>query len=419
MTDPKSTSDAEVPVTKKRTTKASKKTVASDSAKNASAAPKTTTKTQTDASKAATETKTTMVDSPAVPVEVKKQSNSAAIFAIIFSLAALAGVGLSWYQDQVMNVRSESGLAVGITEIGGQVSRIGDSVGRLQEQQSKIVSEDKLNASLQQTTITLDKKLIEYDEKLEQLVKAQAQLLESVDTINNDLKSGTNAFVVDEVAQLLKLANNSLVFSADADSALNALTVAAAQLKSITDPRYSVVRVKVAEEIALLKNLQSVDIEGMSASLNTISANVPSLPLENEPEATAVEFKSEEGVEQEDGWRAELTELWVEIKSSIQVQQVEEAPKPLLAPDQRYFLDQNLQLMLAKADLALLQEQDAIFQQSIVSASKWLLDYFDTDSPEVTNVLTQLNEIREQNISVELPTITGSFEALQAVKGGQ
>lgn len=349
--------------------------------------------------------------------QVTKQSNSAAIFAIIFSLAALAGVAFTWYQDQVVSVRSESGLAVGITEIGGQVSRIGDSVNRLQEQQTKVVSEDKLNASLEQTTSALDKKLEQFEEKFEEVDTAQAQLLESVTTLNNDIKSGSNAYVVDEVSQLLKLANNSLVFSADPDSALNALTVAASQLKSITDPRYSVVRVKVAEEIALLKNLETVDVEGISASLNAIAANVSSLPLENEPEATALVITND--IEQESGWRAELAELWTEIKSSIQVQQVEQAPKPLLAPDQRYFLDQNLQLMLAKADLALLQERDAIFQQSIDAASKWLLDYFDTDNAEVTNVIAQLNELRSQKTSVTLPTITGSFEALQAIRGGQ
>ena len=434
MTDSKSTNNTDLPVSKKRT----KKTTANQTnnteskSKRVSAKPaqanekRVNTSVNTKPKRSAevstnTEAKTVMetptANSTPEPVVVKKSSNSASIFAVIFSLAALAGVALTWYQDQVVNVRSESGMAVGIAEIGGQVSRIGDSVSRLQEQQSSIVSEDKLNASIQQTTNALSKTLDQFEKRIEQVDGAQTTLMESVTTLNNDLKSGGNAYVVDEVAQLLKLANNSLVFSADTDSALNALTVAASQLKSITDPRYSSVRVKVAEEIALLKNLKQVDVEGMSATLNAIAANIPSLPLENEPEATVVEVNAE--TEPEGGWRAELAELWAEIKSSIQVQQVAQAPKPLLAPDQRYFLDQNLQLMLAKADLALLQERDAIFQQSIDSASKWLLDYFDTDNSEVKNVLGQLNQIRNQKISVKLPTITGSFEALQAIKGGQ
>ncbi|MBX2850001.1 MAG: uroporphyrinogen-III C-methyltransferase [Acidiferrobacterales bacterium] len=439
MTDSKATNDAEVAASKKRTTKAAAKKVNSPkAAKTETKSPETedakgnkpsktlTAKTEKSSSpRNTTETKSTVETPNQMQVAEKKQGNSAAIFAIIFSLAALAGVAFTWYQNQVASVRSESGLAVGITEIGGQVSRIGDTVSRLQEQQSNIVSEEKLNSSLRQSAADFDQKLNQFnekfeqvDEKFEQADEAQAQLLDSVTTINNDLKSGSNAYLVDEVAQLLKLANNSLVFSADPDSALNALTVAAAQLKSITDPRYSAVRVKIAEEIALLKNLELVDVEGMSASLNAISANIPSLPLENEPEATAVEF-AEEPAEQESGWRAELTELWLEVKDSIQVQRVEQAPKPLLAPEQRYFLDQNLQLMLAKADLALLQERDAVFQQSLDGASKWLLDYFDTDDSEVKNVLAQLNEIRSNKVGIELPTITGSYEALQAIKGGQ
>ena len=430
MTDSKSTNNTDLPVSKKRTKKTtanqtnnteskSKRVSAKPSQANekrANTKPKRSAEVSTK-TEAKTVMETPTANSTPEPVVVQKSSNSASIFAVIFSLAALAGVARTWYQDQVVNVRSESGMAVGIAEIGGQVSRIGDSVSRLQEQQSNIVSEDKLNASIQQTTNALGKTLEQFEKRIEQVDGAQTTLMESVTTLNNDIKSGGNAYVVDEVAQLLKLANNSLVFSADSDSALNALTVAASQLKSITDPRYSSVRVKVAEEIALLKNLKQVDVEGMSATLNAISANISSLPLENEPEATMVEVDAE--TESQGGWRAELAELWTEIKSSIQVQQVAQAPKPLLAPDQRYFLDQNLQLMLAKADLALLQERDAIFQQSIDSASKWLLDYFDTDNSEVKNVLGQLNQIRNQKISVKLPTITGSFEALQAIKGGQ
>lgn len=395
MTDRKSTTDSNSVMTKKKTSKAKKKTVANK-------AVPATAKTETTVSEAIAKQ---------TPVETKKHSNSTAIFALIFAMAALVASALSWYQNKVIAVRSESNVAIGITEIGGQMSRIGDSVKRLQEQQAKIVSEDKLTSSLQQVSSTLD-------EKIERLTQQQSALLKSVDAINNDIKSGANAYAIDEVAQLLKLANNSLVFSADADSALNALTVAATELQGITDPRYNQVKVKLAEEIALLKNLPTIDLQGMSASLNAIIEIVPSLPLENEPETSVVSFVVQES-EEATGWRAELAKIWAEIKTAIQIQRVESPPKPLLAPEQRYFLDQNLQLMLGKADLALLQQQDSVFQQNIDATRQWLKDYFDVTDSQVDNVLTQLSEIREQKISVELPSITGSYQLLQTIRGEQ
>ena len=349
----------------------------------------------------------------------KKPSNVLSVFAIILSIAALAAVALSWYQNQVLNVRSESNIVVGITEIGGQVSRIGDSVSRLQTEQSKVVSQDKLDASLQQIEISLDQKRKQLEQQVANLVSEQSELIGSIDVLNNDLKSGANAYTVDEVAQLLKLANNSLVYSGNAESALNALTIANSQLNNITDPRYRVVKSKIAEEIAALKNINIIDIEGISASLNAISSEIPNLPLENEPEATDLELQNPEEVQGSSGWRGELKQLWYEVKSTIQIQKVEQAPKPLLAPTQRYFLDQNLQLMLTKSDIALLQQKPKLFQQGIDDAIYWLKEYFDLEDAQVKNVLTQLTEIKQQEIIQKLPSITASYTTLQNIRGGK
>ena len=350
----------------------------------------------------------------------KKPSNVLSVFAIILSIAALAAVALSWYQNQVLNVRSESNIVVGITEIGGQVSRIGDSVSRLQTEQSKVVSQDKLDASLQQIEISLDQKRKQLEQQVANLVSEQSELIGSIDVLNNDLKSGANAYTVDEVAQLLKLANNSLVYSGNAESALNALTIANSQLNNITDPRYRVVKSKIAEEIAALKNINIIDIEGISASLNAISSEIPNLPLENEPEATDLELQNPEEVQgSSSGWRGELKQLWYEVKSTIQIQKVEQAPKPLLAPTQRYFLDQNLQLMLTKSDIALLQQKPKLFQQGIDDAIYWLKEYFDLEDAQVKNVLTQLTEIKQQEIIQKLPSITASYTTLQNIRGGK
>ena len=77
----------------------------------------------------------------AVPATVvKKSSSGAAGVAVIFSVAAMAASGFTWYQNQVSSVRSESSLAVGVSNIGGQVSRLGDSITQLQTQQNKVVS---------------------------------------------------------------------------------------------------------------------------------------------------------------------------------------------------------------------------------------------------------------------------------------
>jgi len=103
----------------------------------------------------------------------------------------------------------------------------------------------------------------------------------------------------------------------------------------------------------------------------------------------------------------------------VQIQRVDQPPKPLLAPTQRYFLDQNIQLSLSKAELALLQNKSAVYSQSLTTAEQWLNDYFDLKNQDVQSVLQQLSALKAEPVGVELPAIADSYDTLQSIKGGQ
>lgn len=346
------------------------------------------------------------------PVVVKSGGKGLSVFAILLSLLALAGVGFTWYQTQVEGVRSESKLASGVTEIGGQVSRLGDSISRLQTEQASVVTQEQLTTKLLESSNAIDL-------QLRDLKNDQAQLLGAVEKINADRKKGINEFVLDEVSQLLKLANNSAVFAGNAESAISALQLADIQLKELADPRFSEVRRKINEEIAVLDAIEIVDVERISATLSSMSNKVPTLPLENEPpkgaEIAVIEEPSNESLD----WRSELRRMWTDIVNSVQVQRVDQPPKPLLAPQQRYFLNQNLQLNLAKAELAVLQDRPAVFKQSLETTEQWLKDYFDLKDSGVQAVLKQLGELKAEKLGAKLPSVAGSYSLLQTIKGGQ
>ena len=353
-------------------------------------------------------------------VEVKKGGGALAGLALLLSLGALAGVGYTWYQTQLVGVQKETSLAVGVTEIGGQVSRIGDNVARLQQQQDNIVSEDKLSLEIQKISQDVETKIssLNLDNRFSELNQSQANAQQAVEQLHSDLKQGVNAYAIEEVSQLLKLANQSIIFARNPDTAASALSLADLQLQGLNDPRYSSVRVKIAEEISSLESVERVDIEGLSAKLTAMSSLIPSLPLANEPDVTNVDLPDTEAAT-ESGWEYEAASLWNEIKSSIQVQRVDQAPKPLLAPEQRYFLNQNLQLSLKTAQLALLQEQSDVFKINIESANQWLQDYFDMADTRVADVMDELSTMSQEQIALSLPSITESYETLQNIRGGQ
>lgn len=346
------------------------------------------------------------------PVVVKGGGKVLSVFALLLSLLALAGVGFTWYQTQVEGVRAESKLASGVTEIGGQVTRLGDSISRLQTEQTSVVTQEQLTTKLLQSSSAIDL-------QMRDLKGDQVTLLDAVDKINTDLRKGVNEFVLDEVSQLLKLANNSAVFAADAESAISALSLADSQLKGLADPRFAEVRRKINEEISLLDGIETVDVERVSANLNAMSNKVVNLPLENEPPTgTKVAVVEEPSKDQVD-WRSELRRMWSDIANSVQIQRVDQPPKPLLAPRQRYFLNQNLQLSLAKAELALLQDRPGVYKQSLETASTWLKDYFDLKNADVQTMLGKIDELKTEPLGVKLPSVAGSYSLLQTIKGGQ
>jgi len=343
----------------------------------------------------------------------KSAGKGLSVFAILLSLVALGGSAYTWYENNFKRFQQESKLAVGVAEIGGQVTRIGDTLGRLQTEQGNVVTKEQLTTKILESNSAVDLQL--RDIKAE-----QKTLLSAVDKINNDLQTGVNSYVIDEVSQLLKLANNSALFAGDATSAIKALQLADVQLKEMADPRFSIVRRKINDEIGILGNIQQIDIESLTAQLQALANRIPSLKLENErPAVETIVVDTNVGEDEKDTVSGALKEFWADLVNVAAVQRIDQPPKPLLAPDQRYFLNQNLQLQLAKAELGALQKRPATYVQGLELALQWLNDYFDLNDDNVKQVISEINELKSQPINIELPPVSGSYDVLQTIKGGQ
>ncbi|GHA10003.1 heme biosynthesis operon protein HemX [Arenicella chitinivorans] len=354
---------------------------------------------------------------PAAPVQPAKSGGGLAtglsVIAILVSLGALGGSAYTWYENNVQRAERNAQLVVGVAEIQGEVKRITDSVARVQAQQSSVVTEPMLTAKMLQESTRVDNALRELDQ-------GQSALTEAMTQINASLQQGVNSYIIDEVGQLLKLANNNVLFAGDIDSAVKALTLADSQLKQLADPRFSVVRQKINQEIGLLNNAEQVDVEQITGELQAMAARIPALKLENErPSLAPVVIEPELTEEEKTTFLGGLREFWADLVNRFDIQRIDQPPKPLLAPEQRYFLNQNLQLQLAKAELAALQGRNTVYQASLQSAEQWLTEYFDMKTPEVQEVLTQLRSMQAQKVRVDLPPVTESYTLLQTIKGGQ
>jgi uroporphyrin-3 C-methyltransferase len=114
-----------------------------------------------------------------------------------------------------------------------------------------------------------------------------------------------------------------------------------------------------------------------------------------------------------------MREAWGELKQLVRVQHMDRAEVPLLAPSQSFFLRENLKLRLLGARLALLTRDQTSYKADLKAAGAWLTKYYDTREKTVGNALVTLKNLHDSEISIEVPDISGTLDALRAMRAAR
>ena len=243
----------------------------------------------------------------------------------------------------------------------------------------------------------------------------QQALGDSVASLRDELTGDSRIWDIEEIAALLQIANDRLQLEKDVAPSLAALEAADRHLHALKMPALLGVRRLLAEEITALRATAEPDISGMALTLDSIIEGIDRLPIAR----TSIQPSAAPAANAEKGWRGVLHDLWEKLKSLVSIQHHGQADRPLLAPDERYFLRQNLRLELEAARIALLRHDGQTYQQTLRSAREWITLYFDSDAPPTAGALQELARLQQTDIAPSLPDISGSLTALQAWLSGQ
>jgi uroporphyrin-3 C-methyltransferase len=123
------------------------------------------------------------------------------------------------------------------------------------------------------------------------------------------------------------------------------------------------------------------------------------------------------------GWRERWDRAWRDVarasRDLVRVSRIDQPEAALLAPEQAYFLRENLKLKLLNARLGLLARQPASALADLVAAEAALALYFNTEAPAVASARAALTQLREELRLVELPQPDESLAALITAAGGR
>ena len=100
----------------------------------------------------------------------------------------------------------------------------------------------------------------------------------------------------------------------------------------------------------------------------------------------------------------------------MRVQRLDAADPSLVAPENRFYLRENLKLRLLHARIALLQRDEAAFRGDIRAAQAWLNRWFDVRQKPVATAAQTLAQLAAAAVNVDLPTIADSLNAVRTLK---
>jgi uroporphyrin-3 C-methyltransferase len=253
----------------------------------------------------------------------------------------------------------------------------------------------------------------------------------ALESLYNDLSVSRDETALAEVEQMLLNAAQQLQLSANVRAALIAMQSADARLQRIGRPSLNDLRKTIGRDMDRLRALPNVDITGINHQLAKLIAAVDELPLAYqqrvadekllmEPLATRPGEQTTPtkplvmpGQPGETSGQRLLREIWQEVKQLVRIENTGKDELPLLLPNQEFFLRENLKLRLLSARIALLSRDEVVFRQELKATLQWTARYFDTRSPAGSAMLAGLKRLAASSISVELPDLSPSLQAVR------
>ena len=310
----------------------------------------------------------------------------------IFAIVVIAVMAWQWYdtRSQIGSLQHE--LAKKLADA--------DALGR----ETRYLATEGTEAGRR-----LDTKLSLLEAKL---AESQSQQL-ALEALYQELTRTRDEATLEEVEQLLLIANQQLQLASNVKAALIAMQEADARLQRIDRPQLAPLRKILSKDMDVLKSAPYLDTVGISLRLDNLAAAVDTLPLATELRPLESPASEHQVPEAESVWLRFARETWEDMKRLVRIQHMDKPEIPLLSPSQAYFLRENLKLRLLSARLALLARDGESFKADLDASSNWIGRYYENKSHPVVNMLEALHQLRASEVGIELPRISASLDAVR------
>ena len=334
---------------------------------------------------------------------------------ILLSLALLT-LAVAWRaQQRVSNIEQEL-------------------VRRQQDSQGQSAEARLLAKQAQDGSLAASAKVALLEARVAEVAIQRGQLEDLIQSLS---RSRDENLLVDVEAGI-RVAQQQSNITGSAEPLVAVLRQADERLARYSQPRLEGVRRAIARDLDRVRAVGVADIPSLVIKLDEAVRLVDELPLLSaaEPRRAAVaesiptaasgagqagQLASAEAWAQawSDGWRAASQRVWAEARSLIRLTRIDRPEAMLLAPEQAFFLRENLKLRLLNARLALLSRQFDTAQSDLQIAQTSLDRYFDRNSRRTGLATDLVKQVALQSRQVVLPRPDDTLAALAAASAGR
>jgi uroporphyrin-3 C-methyltransferase len=243
--------------------------------------------------------------------------------------------------------------------------------------------------------------------------------------------------VLTDIEAAIRVALQQAAITGSAEPLVSTLKQSDERLARYKQPRLEGVRRAIARDLDRVKATSVADISSLSIKLDEAIRMVDELPLvavaearkdgagrdANQASAPARAASAASAAmwtgKIRDVWSAVTERIWNEVKSLVRVTRIDHPDAMLLAPDQSFFVRENLKLRLLNARLALLSRQFDTAQGDLQVAQASLERYFDRSSKRTALASELIRQVSGQARQVVVPRPDDTLAALTAATAGR
>jgi len=349
---------------------------------------------------------------------------------------APAGHNSRWIVPAVAGALSVAALTLALFSQQRVKALEQELVRRQQDSQGQAVEARTLAQQAQDAARAAETKVGLLEARVAETALQRSQLEELI----QQLSRSRDENVLADIDAAVRVAMQQSAITGSTEPMVAALRQAEERLARVNQPRVERVRRALARDLDRVRAAAVSDVASLTIKLDEAVRTVDELPLLAQPVARAVPAQRPAAASAAAaaaasappaggpalwwGWLQArsaqlLGQVWTEVRGLLRVTRIDNPEAMLVAPEQAWFLRENLKLRLLNARLALLSRQFDTAQSDLRDAQAALDRYFDRSARRVVLTADLVRQVAAQARQLALPRPDETLAALSATQAGR